>query len=157
MGLNEIAKRVASKLPKLPKLPRSMRVSNPTKIISRLWKEYETDSKWDGKLHKVGPGNYYHVSEEGAEFYKSGHPSGEINTISFPSISSCALLNLENEEHIQFLYKLSEIEDPSYVDDIGLLIEGSLQKFKQFGFDCLIINGETGSGVEGPSIEVVLL
>lgn len=152
IDINNIAKRIASD----KTVPKSMYLKNPPSYIKKSLKDYE-DAQWNGKIYRVGPaGSYYHVSPEGAELYRSIYPDNEVQEYDFPSFSKVALLDLDNEDHLNFIYETSGVES-EMADDISTLIEGLLPILKNLGFDGLIINGETGSDVEGPPIEIIQL
>lgn len=150
MSLEQIAARIATKIPK------SMQVADAKKIIHKLLTNYESDDggpiKWDEQLHKVGDGSYYHVMPEGAAFYESGHPGHSVQAHPFPPVSKTFFIDLDNEKHQTFLETLVPASG-----DIALDIESALPQIKAFGFDSLVIHGETGSDVEGPPVEFVLL
>lgn len=151
MDLGQIASRVAAKI------PHSMRLKNPSEYIKRALRDYDVSS-WDGMVHRIGPeGSYYHVSQEGAEFYQDIHPEHEVESMPLPSFSNAALIDLDRADHLEFLYQIGDVKDPNLVDDMSSLIDQILPEMRKLGFDGVIINGETGSDVEGPPIEIVKL
>lgn len=80
-----------------------------------------------------------------------------MKSYSFPAITNACLIDFDSEEHMSFLYEIMGEEDPSMVGDISTLINDSIPKLKDLGFDCVIIHGDTGSGVEGPPVEVIII
>jgi hypothetical protein len=131
-----------------------MLVKDVQTTIKRLFREYE--EKWDGKLYRAGPdGDYFHTSREGAEFYATSEFS--VEEFPLPTFSNAIVIDFDNDKHMDFLYSLAGVDDPCMVEDISILLDGVRPKLKDLGFDCLIINGETGAEVEGVPVEVVKL
>jgi hypothetical protein len=126
-----------------------MIVNDPVSFISELFeKEGEV---WTGKLYKVGEGNYYHTSQEGAEFYESEDKG--VNEYDMLPFNRAIFIDLDEINHMNFLEGL----DPNLEDsgDIALFIESALPHIKDLGFDGAVIFGETGAEVEGLPVEVV--
>lgn len=117
--------------------------NNINKLISKLFAEY--DQQWSGKLYRFGnDGIYYHTSFDGAAFYGE-NPS----TFECPNITNGLYIDVDADH--EKIVQLSKNDE-----DIGIAIEIIAPIFRDKGFDCIVINGETGAEVAGVPIEVIL-
>lgn len=148
----KIASRISGQVPE--SVPRSMLVKNPKLLIHKLLLKYDdVEEPWNEKIYRSGgDGSYFHVSQEGAEFYEQN-----VKEYDFPNFSKAILIDLENPVHLKFIDDLGGVLDPNLTGDISTLINDILPKLVELGFDGVIISGETGSDVEGPPIEIVKL
>lgn len=137
-----------------PKMPRSMMIKDVASSVKRAFRKY--GESWGGKLYRAGTdGSYFHTSREGAEFYET--PDAAVEEFPIPSFSRTILIDMDNEDHIGYIHALMGVDDPNLVDDISTLIEEARPKLRELGFDGMVIDGETGRGVEGVPVEVVKL
>ncbi len=147
-------------------MPRTINGSDVANVIAAYWskyidpaldpvqhlKEYGFPQQWDGCLYRTGDSNgiYYHAAEDGAEYYASREREGmPVLSYPLPAFSKVLLINIEEDN--DWLEK--QIGESS--DDIALDLEAIMPKLRAKGYDGVIIHGETGADVSGPSIEVV--
>ena len=121
------------------------RFTNLPSVIASLYEEY--GEKWSGYLFRAGGrGIFYHTVESGAEYY-----GNDVKKFECPITVNGIAIDLDSD--YEKIAKLSSQE----TEDIALAIEDSvIPALRRSGYDCIVINGETGTDVTGTPVEVVL-
>ena len=117
--------------------------TNLFNTIHSLYTDY--DEQWSELLYRAGNhGIFYHTCERGAGFY------GKPEAYECPINAKGVILDLDEDYDW-----VSSLDNNS--DDFALIIEDEVIPYlRKLGYDCIIINGETGREVAGVPIEVVL-
>jgi len=146
-------------------VPKRLTGTGSKRAIVKLWSDYSDGQlspeehlsqygyppQWDGKLYRAGDpaGIYYHVAGSGAQYYAAA--TGEpVEAYPYPDFKQVLFIDLD--------------EDAEWIDrqlrgkstgDVGLDLEELMPALRERGFDGVLLHGETGADVAGPSIEVV--
>lgn len=115
------------------------------RLIARLWLD-EYGEEWSGKLYRVGgDGLFFHTDPAGARFYGSDVVEYDLPFFKNP-------LLLDTDRHFDRILELSGLDE---IEDVAVAIEAALPKIVELGYDCVVINGDTGAGTTGVPVEVV--
>jgi hypothetical protein len=147
-----------------PDVPNQFVVPNPEAVIRKLVYDYDGE-EWDGYLYRVGPlysdkPTHFHVTSQGASNYGEN-----VQKYDMPIAGNVMLLNLDDLDALDLIYGMyygDEYEnikdDPTFEwEDIAIVLYKILPKFKDEGFNWVIVDGETGRNLAGPAVEVVKL
>lgn len=102
------------------------------------------NEKWSGYLYRAGDsGVFYHTSKEGSEFYGK-----DVALYECPIVNGILIdLDVDYDE----IMAMANGED-----DIALAIEAILPILQKRGFNCVVLDGETGAEVTGVPVEIIL-
>lgn len=144
-----------------PQMAKAQAEAGATDEINNALKEFDPEFEWDGKFYRAGEVNkegptFMTPDKETAEFYRTAEPDREIQEIEMKDLGRHKVLDLENEEHLAEIERMSGMSLDEG-DDIALMVENSLDGYRKQGLDSLVVKGETGAGVEGAPVEVAIL